>query len=208
VSLAVLKKYRDDGIILLAEVQSAVKGYGRPLIEDILSRSRNIWWCADPDGGDTLADYYRSFGVEEYLINRSKWVSGRPEIAFYKAEDPEAERIILKTLRAADMESRDYRPETIRACKEISFPENEVQDLRGKDSFWTTRVSDDFSRYRLGDMVRAPWGGLYVIADEKVVDGVRNHPFYGELTQAQRDSLGKYGRMKVLRLDAVEAESK
>ena len=58
-ALAVLKKYRDDGVILLAEVQSIVKGYGRPLIENILSRSRNIWWCADPDGGKSLVEYYR-----------------------------------------------------------------------------------------------------------------------------------------------------
>ena len=58
-ALAVLKKYHDDGVILLAEVQSIVKGYGRPLIENILSRSRNIWWCADPDGGKSLVEYYR-----------------------------------------------------------------------------------------------------------------------------------------------------
>ena len=202
-SLAVLKKYRDDGIILLAEVQSAIKGYGRPLIEDILSRSRNIWWCADPDGGDTLADYYRSFGVEEYLINRSKWVGGRPEIAFYKAEDPEAERKIISTLCAADMDSSDYRPETIQAYKEISFPEEEIPRLRGKDSFWTTRVSADFSKYGIGDIVMAPWGRLYVVTKETVVDGVRNHPFYAELTPAQKEFLGQYRRMKVLRLDAV-----
>lgn len=114
-ALAVLKKYRDDGVILLAEVQSAVRGYGGPLMEDILSRSRNIWWCADPDGGESLVRYYRRFGVNEYLIRKSKWVGGRPETAFYKAEDPYAERRILATLRAADMESPDYRPDRISA---------------------------------------------------------------------------------------------
>ena len=70
------------------------------------------------------------------------------------------------------MDSSDYRPGTIQAYKEISFPEEEIPGLRGKDSFWTTRVSADFSKYRLGDMVRAPWGGLYVVAEEKIVDGV------------------------------------
>lgn len=114
-ALAVLKKYRDDGVILLAEVQSAVRGYGGPLIEDILSRSRNIWWCADPDGGESLVRYYRRLGVNEYLIRKSKWAGGRPETAFYKAEDPDAERKILATLRAADMESPDYRPDRISA---------------------------------------------------------------------------------------------
>ena len=80
------------------------------MIEDILSRSRNIWWYADSDGRESLVRYYRRFGVNEYRIGRSKWVDGRPEIAFYKAEDPEAERKILATLRAADMESPEYRP--------------------------------------------------------------------------------------------------
>ena len=107
-SLAVLKKYRNDDVILLAEVQSAVRGYGRPLIENILSRSRNIWWCADPDGGESLVCYYRQFSVKEYLIRMSKWVGGRPETAFYKAEDPAAEKDILDTLRKADMESPKF----------------------------------------------------------------------------------------------------
>lgn len=115
-SLAVLKKYRDDGIILLAEVQSAVRGYGRPLIENILSRSRNIWWCADPGGGESLVEYYRRFarfGVREYLIRRSKWAAGAPEFAFYKAEDPAAEKTILDTLSKADMESRMFSSRTL-----------------------------------------------------------------------------------------------
>lgn len=107
-ALAVLKKYRDDGVILLAEVQSIVKGYGRPLIENILARSRNIWWCADPDGGESLVEYYRQFGVNEYLIRKSKWVGNRPEHAFYKAEDPKHEQIILNTLRHADADDSLY----------------------------------------------------------------------------------------------------
>ena len=113
-SLAVLKRYHDDGVILLAEVQSAVKGYGQPLIENILSRSRNIWWCADPDGGESLVEYYRRFGVNEYLIRKSKWVGNRPEYAFYKTEDPEHERIILNTLRRADACDSLYKPVRLR----------------------------------------------------------------------------------------------
>jgi hypothetical protein len=113
-SLAVLKRYHDDGVILLAEVQSAVKGYGQPLIENILSRSRNIWWCADPDGGESLVEYYRQFGVNEYLIRKSKWVGNRPEYAFYKVEDPEHERIILNTLRRADACDSLYKPAHLR----------------------------------------------------------------------------------------------
>ena len=185
-SLAVLKKYHDDDVILLAEVQSIVKGYGRPLIENILARSRNIWWCADPDGGKSLLEYYRQFGLKEYLIRKSKWVDGRPETAFYKAKDPEAEQVILRTLRAADMERPEYHPERIvnRGIKDISFPENEIQNLIGKQSLWTTRVSDDFQKYGMGDLIRTPWNGLYAVTKEIIVDGVENHPFLRELTKS------------------------
>ena len=115
-ALAVLKRYRDDGIILLAEIQSAVKGYGKPLIENILRRADNIWWCADPDGGEDLVSYYRQFtrlGVKEHLIRRSKWANGVPEYAFYKAEDSESEKIILDTLDMADMESPRFSSKTL-----------------------------------------------------------------------------------------------
>ena len=94
-ALSVLKRYHDDGIILLADIQAAVKGYGKSLIENILSKSENIWWCADPDGGESLIEYYRQFGIKEYLIKKSKWVNGRPEMAFYKTNDLTAEQKIL-----------------------------------------------------------------------------------------------------------------
>ena len=115
-ALAVLKRYHDDGIILLAEIQSAVKRYGKPLIENILGRAGNIWWCADPDGGEDLVSYYRQFarlGVKEHLIRRSKWANGVSEYAFYKAEDSESEKIILDTLDMADMESPRFSSKTL-----------------------------------------------------------------------------------------------
>ena len=53
------------GCILIAEVQSAVKGFGRILIEDILSRGSAVWLKANPEGGEKLLEYYRSFELEE-----------------------------------------------------------------------------------------------------------------------------------------------
>ena len=86
------------------------------------------------------------------------------------------------------MESPDYRPERLerragRPIKAISFPDDEIPNLKGKRSFWTTRVSDDFWKYRIGDLVRTPWGGLYAITKEIVVDDIDNHPFLRELTK-------------------------
>lgn len=102
-ALAVLKKlpYMPD-VILLAEIQSIEKGYGKPLIENILLRSQNIWWCAEPAGGEDLLNYYRQFNCKEYLIKMSKWTN-TPEYAFYKANDIYHEQMILNNLKKADL---------------------------------------------------------------------------------------------------------
>lgn len=103
-ALSVLKKFPYMGydIILLAEIQAFTKGYGKLLIENILSRSKNIWWCASPDGGQSLVNYYRQFGLKEHLIKTSKWTN-TPEYAFYKASDTEHEKIIIDNLLKADL---------------------------------------------------------------------------------------------------------
>ena len=108
-ALAALKKYVDDRVILLAEVQSIIKGYGKSLICSILSNFKNVWWCADPLNGDkNLVKYYQQFNVKQYLIKMSKWTD-TPEYAFYKA-DAEHEKIILSILSKADKTSKDYNP--------------------------------------------------------------------------------------------------
>lgn len=57
------------GCILIAEVQSAIKGFGRVLIEDIITRSSAMWLKVDSNGGERLLEYYRSFGLEEIEAN-------------------------------------------------------------------------------------------------------------------------------------------
>ena len=52
------------------------------------------WLAANPDGGEKLLEYYRSFGLEELVVERSKWVGGREEHFFMRSSDPTlAERI-------------------------------------------------------------------------------------------------------------------
>lgn len=105
-ALSVLKKI-PEGFILLAEIQSVIKGYGKLLLEDVLSRSKNIWWCADPTGGESLADYYRQFDVEEHLIKMSKWTN-TPEHAFFKVSDDKHRQQILSELAKADKTDKNY----------------------------------------------------------------------------------------------------
>lgn len=90
-SMAYLNKV-PDGFILIAEIQSIVRGNGKPLIEFIISKSANLWWMADPAGGESLLDYYRRFNLEEATIYGGK-------TAFYKTDGPENKETILQFLR-------------------------------------------------------------------------------------------------------------
>ena len=112
VSLSLLKKIPED-FVLLAEIQSIVKGYGKPLLEDILKRSFNIWWCSNPEGGEQLADYYRQFDVEEHLIRMSKWTNS-PEYAFFKVTDDEHRKQILDVFDKADEKSDKFSSKKMR----------------------------------------------------------------------------------------------
>lgn len=100
-ALSYLNKTPGD-FILLAQIASFVKGSGKLLIENILNRSRNIWWVADPEGGESLVNYYRQFGLEEHLIKMSKWTN-TPEYAFFKVSDDIHRQHILEELDKVDM---------------------------------------------------------------------------------------------------------
>lgn len=99
-ALAYLNKVPED-FILMAQVSSVVRGYGKPLIENIIEMSRNLWWAADPDGGEKLVDYYRQFGMKEVILDNVKWVDGRSETFFYKAATASDEVRLLAYLEAA-----------------------------------------------------------------------------------------------------------
>ena len=74
-ALSYLNKVPDD-CVLIAQVSSVAKGFGKVLIENILSRAKDVWWAVDPEGGNGLLEYYRNnFGdiAEEVELSRSKW---------------------------------------------------------------------------------------------------------------------------------------
>jgi len=89
--------------------------------------------------------------------------------------------------------------------KPISFPEDEIPFLKGRKTIWTTRVSDDFDRFDVDDIVEAPWGNKYEVQMFKVIYNIDDHPFYDELTDEQIDFLSSFDEMKVLKL--VEADA-
>lgn len=87
--------------------------------------------------------------------------------------------------------------------KLISFSEDEIPLLKGRMTIWTTRVSDDFDKFDIGDVVETPWGEKYRVQLFKVIYDVEDHPFYDELTDEQIDFLSRFDEMKVLKLVEV-----
>jgi len=75
-----------DGCVLVAEIQCVLHGYGHILLEDIFRRSPAVWLAADPYAGEKLLEYYRSFGLEEIVLDGSRFAEGGQQSFFLKAE--------------------------------------------------------------------------------------------------------------------------
>lgn len=87
---------------------------------------------------------------------------------------------------------------------QMSFPEEEHQKLKerldlGKNVF-TTRVSDEQGKYSKGDIVSTPWGQKLEVKSVRTLDGVRQHPFFSELTPEQKKTLSAYDKLDVVEL--------
>lgn len=82
------------GCVLVAEIQCMFHGYGKKLLEDIFGRSEAVWLAANPEGGQSLLEYYRSLGLEEFTIAHSKWVKGEEEHFFLKATGRSRDNIL------------------------------------------------------------------------------------------------------------------
>lgn len=92
-ALSYLNKTPAD-CVLVAQISCISHGYGRDLLEDIISRSKAIWLAADPTAEDTLLDYYRTFELEEVVLDHSKWADGKEEHFFLKADGELRDRIL------------------------------------------------------------------------------------------------------------------
>ena len=84
--------------------------------------------------------------------------------------------------------------------KKIDFPSEEIKTLKERSCIITTRVSREYNRYSLGDIVQTPWGKTYVVNKIEKINGIKNHPFYHELTPKQIQLISKYKKIDVLTL--------
>lgn len=98
-ALSYLNKTPDE-CILVAQISCVVPSYGRLLLQDIINRSNALWFAADPTAEDTLLDYYKTFGLEEVVLDHSKWADGKEEHFFLKASGKSRDKI-LSTIESA-----------------------------------------------------------------------------------------------------------
>ena len=88
--------------------------------------------------------------------------------------------------------------------KNMSFPLSEHSSIKERldrtGSVWTTRVSNEKSKYDKGDQVMTPWGVLNVV-ESKDYNTVDDHPFLDDLSAEQKMMLTTYGEYRVLRLE-------
>lgn len=88
----------------------------------------------------------------------------------------------------------------------IQFPENEhkalERRLRGGKGIYTTRISRERGRYKEGQEYMTPWGHRVRVVSVVRLDGVENHPFLDELTDEQKEQIGRH-KYDLVRLEKV-----
>ena len=78
----------------------------------------------------------------------------------------------------------------------MTFPEEEYSSIidrlnQGKPCC-TTRVFRELGRYREGVEYNTPWNQTIVVTQIQQFNKIADHPFYDELTPAQREEIYQY----------------
>ena len=84
--------------------------------------------------------------------------------------------------------------------KKMSFPADEIKSIQGQSTIVTTRVSQEYNKYHLGEMVLLPWMECYTVSGVLRIHDIHQHPFYTALTPAQIQLISKYKRIDVITL--------
>lgn len=84
-----------------------------------------------------------------------------------------------------------YEDWSKKAPKSISFPEDEIESLKNRDSIITHRISAERGKYSKGDEVVVPWGDKYVVSDRADLASVEDSPYKEYLTPEQKKELMK-----------------
>lgn len=90
--------------------------------------------------------------------------------------------------------------------KEITFPSEEIDTLKKQNRIVTTRVSADYNKFFVDDLVRTPWGDIFKVTKREEISDVKDHPYFNELTEGQKKFLSKYSKIAVLTLTKTKVQ--
>ena len=117
----------------------------------------------------------------------------------YKVESPD--KGVVKYPPKSDGSSLEaITADTKTKIKEITFPSEEIDTLKKQNRIVTTRVSADYNKFFVDDLVRTPWGDIFKVTKREEISDVKDHPYFNELTEGQKKFLSKYDKIAVLTL--------
>lgn len=78
----------------------------------------------------------------------------------------------------------------------MTFPENEhsliIERLNQGKICYTTRVFKELGKYKAGVKYNTPWNQTIIVIQIQQFNMIVDHPFYKELTPAQREEIYQY----------------
>lgn len=174
-------------------IKSGIELIHREPTRSELERIWNNWQQMTPDQKRISDRKCRElFGRDnktlyEYLISQ------------YKVESPD--KGVVKYPRKSDGSSSEaISADTKTKIKEITFPSEEIDTLKKQNRIVTTRVSADYNKFFVDDLVRTPWGDIFKGTKREEISDVKDHPYFNELTEGQKKLLSKYAKIAVLTL--------
>ena len=98
------------------------------------------------------------------------------------------------------------KADTKTKIKKITFPSEEIDTLKKQDRIVTTRVSADYNKFFVDDLVQTPWGDIFKVTKREEISDVKDHPYFNELTEGQKKFLSKYSKIAVLTLTKTKVQ--
>ena len=117
----------------------------------------------------------------------------------YKVESPD-KGVVKYPPKSDGSSSETISADTKTKIKEITFPSEEIDTLKKQNRIVTTRVSADYNKFFVDDLVQTPWGDIFKVAKREEISDVKDHPYFNELTEGQKKFLSKYDKIAVLTL--------
>lgn len=99
--------------------------------------------------------------------------------------------------------AKEVAPISNDAIKSIDFPEEEIPALSAQNHIVTHRVSDDFGKFCIGDVVKTPWERTYKVVNSNAVDNIDYSPYADSLSPQQYEFLKGFDKISILELDAM-----